>query len=141
MLKSVLSAEQCARCRICCSFVEDDVWEAPTLMHTDTKEKYRAEYHFKNKEEILLCPKLDENKGCTLGEEKPFECKIWPLRPFMSDGKIKIGVSTICPAFSEETDKKLRELLHNGLYDTIVKECDENPEIIRKWDSSYRIIL
>ena len=31
MLSNVLEKETCANCRICCSFVRDDVWEAPVF--------------------------------------------------------------------------------------------------------------
>lgn len=141
MLKSVLSGEQCAKCRICCSFVESDAWEAPTLINPVTKEKYRAEYSFKSGDEILLCPMLDDKKGCTLGDDKPFECKIWPLRAFMSEGEIKIGISKMCPAFSPEDDCKLKKLLDEGLYERILEECKRSPEVIREYDSEYRIIL
>lgn len=140
MLKSVLSAERCAKCRICCSFVEDDVWEAPTLTNPQTKEKYRVNYSFADKNEIKLCPELDEKKGCTLGENKPFECRLWPLRPFIIDGEVKIGVSEICPAFTTENDGKLAELLDGGLYDTILKELQTNPGIVREYSGGYRII-
>lgn len=141
MLKSVLSGEQCAKCRICCSFVKDDAWEAPTLRNPDTKQKYRAEYNFKDETEILLCPMLDEKTGCTLGENKPFECKIWPLRVFEIDGKIRIGISEVCPAFTKEDDGKLIKLLAEGLYEKIVGEFRDNPEIIRKYSEEYRIIM
>lgn len=140
MLKSVLSGEQCARCRICCSFVKEDVWEAPTLVHPDTNEKYRAEYNFKNSNEILLCPMLDEKTGCTLGEKKPFECKIWPLRAFNIEGNIRIGISDICPAFTREDDVKMIKLLDDGLYEEILRECKKSPELVRTYDKEYRII-
>lgn len=136
MLKSVLTGEQCAKCRICCSFVRDDVWEAPEF----TKEKLN-EGAFRDEREILLCPALDNNKGCTLGEDKPFDCKIWPLRPFIIDGRLKIGVAEVCPAFSEKTDYKLRELLENGLYDTIAEMVETDGTLLKGDSREYRIIM
>ena len=127
MLKSVLKGEQCARCKICCSFVRADVWEAPEF----TRDRLN-ETAFKDENEILFCPSLDRDKGCTLGEDKPFDCKIWPLRPFMIDGKLKIGVANICPAFQTETDYKLKELLENGLYDTIAEMAGKDDTLDRK---------
>lgn len=135
MLKSVLTGEQCARCRICCSFVREDVWEAPEF----TKDKLN-EKAFKDEKEILLCPALDSSKGCTLGDDKPFDCKIWPLRPFIIDGKVKIGVANECPAFNEETDYKLKELLEGGLYDTIVEMIEKDDTLIKNYTNDYRVI-
>ena len=140
MLKSVLTKEQCAGCRICCSFTMEDVWEAPVLTNFQTKEKYRAEYNFKTSEEILLCPMLNEKEGCILGDNKPFECKIWPLRVFRDENHIKIGIAKICPAFSEQSDEKLIELLRGGLYDAINEECKRNPEIVKESADGYRML-
>lgn len=136
MLKSVLKGEQCASCKICCSFVRNDVWEAPEF----TKDRLN-ENAFKDEDEILFCPALDRSKGCTLGEDKPFDCKIWPLRPFMIDGKLKIGVANICPAFKPETDYRLKELLENGLYDTIVEMIGKDDTLVKGCTEGYRIIL
>lgn len=136
MLKSVLTGEQCARCRICCSFVRADVWEAPEF----TKDKLNEKV-FRDEKEILLCPALDSSKGCTLGENKPFDCKIWPLRPFVIDGKVKIGVAKVCPEFNEETDYKLKELLEGGLYDIIVEMIEKDSTLVKNYTEDYRIIL
>lgn len=141
MLGSVLSKEKCAECRICCSFVKEDVWEAPTLTNPSTKEKYRVEYKFKDDKEILLCPGLDEKSGCMMGKDKPFECMIWPLRPFMKeDGKIGVALAKICPSFSEKNEDKLISLLEKGLYEKIVNESRKNPEIIKKLGDDYKSI-
>lgn len=136
MLKSVLTGEQCAKCRICCGFVRGDVWEAPEFTRDKLNEK-----SFKDEEEILLCPELDVNKGCKLGEDKPFDCKIWPLRPFIIDGKLQIGVANMCPAFNEETDYKLKELLKSGLYDIIVEMIEKDSTLVKNHTEDYRIIL
>ncbi len=136
MLKSVLTGEQCAKCKICCSFVREDVWEAPDFTRDTLNEK-----SFKDEKEILLCPALDSSKGCTLGEDKPFDCKIWPLRPFMIDGKLRIGVADICPAFTPETDYKLKNLLESGLYDVIVEMVEKDTSLIKNHTKDYRIIF
>ena len=136
MLKSVLSGEQCARCKICCSFVRDEVWEAPEF----TRDKLNEEA-FKNEEEILFCPAVDSEKGCTLGEDKPFDCKIWPLRPFFIDGELRIGVANICPAFNKETDYMLKALLNNGLYYTIAEMIEKDSTLVKEYSKDYRIIL
>ena len=141
MLKNVLSQETCAGCRICCSFVRSDVWEAPVFDEEDMKKiqelgidsgkfekqetgegtAYRAAYHFETDSQILLCPCLDEKKGCMLGEDKPFECKIWPLRIFQNKDGYYLGVASVCPAFEGGKMKKLLwELKENGLEEKIL---------------------
>lgn len=140
MLGSILSSEKCKNCRICCSFVSEDVWEAPMLTDPLTKEKYRVKYEFKDEKEILLCPGLDENTGCKMGEYKPFECKIWPLRPYMEDGKMRIAIAKICPAFDKKDDEKIKELLSSGLYEEIRKQAMTNPEILKELNDEYRIL-
>lgn len=150
MLKDILSGEECARCRICCSFVEQDVWEAPTFNREGAESLncqfenenggYRAVYHFNNHKEILLCPGLDETKGCVLGENKPFECRIWPLRVFNINGELKIGIADICPAFSEG-DHRVIELLNSGLAQIIKEEANNNPQLVKDPSDGYRIIF
>ena len=133
MLRNVLKHETCANCRICCSFVKNDVWEAPVFSEQEIEEiekkgigrdrflqqedgNYIARYDFQTDTEILLCPCLDEERGCLLGEHKPFECSIWPLRIFENDKTAYLGLAEICPAFQGEGEKLLiHELEENGL--------------------------
>ncbi len=153
-MKSVLDKEACARCRICCSFVNADVWEAPAFNEKEYNiianhrkinsgvfekicDEYRAVYHFENEKEILLCPCLDEEKGCVMGDDKPFECKLWPIRVFEIEGEIRIGVSKLCPEFLEETEQKLRILMGEGIMDRITEEIEKNPSVVREYTDEY----
>lgn len=40
---------------------------------------YRFVMHFKDGDELTYCPMLTE-KGCALGDNKPFDCRVWPFR-------------------------------------------------------------
>jgi len=141
MLKNVLSHKTCADCRICCSFVKEDAWESPVFSEEDMKkilalgidgsrfqEKeengqkiYTAKYDFKTDSQILLCPCLDEKSGCMLGDDKPFECSIWPVRVFENESGAYLGVASACPAFEgEKLEKILHELKENGLEEKIL---------------------
>ena len=135
MLKSVLKSEQCAKCKICCSFLKSDVWEAP-----DFTRNVLNEDSFKNDSEILLCPALDECKGCTMGKDKPFDCSIWPLRPFYIEGRVRIGVAEICPELGRDNDGKLIDLLENGLYDKILSAIKKDKSLVKNHPEGYRII-
>lgn len=128
MLHNVLTHETCAKCRICCSFVKEDAWESPLFSKEDMerikkagiledcfdkvckdgREVYMAHYEFHDEKEILLCPCLDEKKGCILGSEKPFECSIWPIRIFCreDDEGYYLGLAGICPAFEGKNYRK-----------------------------------
>ena len=143
MLKKVLSPSTCASCRICCSFVKEDAWESPMFseaememirrlgisadkfseVEKDGKKMYQANYPFKQEHQILLCPCLDEKKGCLLGEHKPFECSIWPIRIFEDENGVYLGLANACPAFAGDKKKTLiKELEEGGIKEKILKE-------------------
>ncbi len=154
MLKSILSKEACAKCRICCSFVEADVWEAPAFNEREygiivnneridsnafkkIGNEYKAIYEFKDEKEILLCPCLDEKNGCMIEDDKPFECKIWPIRVFKVDGELRLGVCKSCPELLEETNRKLEILMNEGFRDKVIEEVKKNPSIISEYTQDY----
>lgn len=158
MLKNVLSGKQCASCRICCSFVKKDAWEAPIFTETEMEKilkagirgdrfqafmdedgntVYRAVYEFQSEKEILLCPCLDEKTGCLLGEQKPFACKIWPLRICQEDGQLVLGIADCCPAFAG--DKKgalLSELDERGLREQILAK-GQDTKVLKDMPQGY----
>lgn len=158
MLHNILSQETCAGCRICCSFVAADVWEAPEFTQEElekitalgiSKDKflvsketesgrktYKAKYKFADDKEILLCPCLDETKGCMLGQDKPFECSIWPIRIFENEEGAYLGLAEICPAFADDKDRLLRELKENGLEEKIMAQKNRQP-VIKPVEKGY----
>lgn len=160
MLKNILSYETCADCRICCSFTKKDAWESPVFSEEDMKkilalgidkskfqekEKngqkiYTAKYEFETDSQILLCPCLDEKSGCMLGNNKPFECSIWPVRVFENENELYLGVASACPAFEGEKFKKiLYELEENGLKEKILSMKTKLNKI-NKEDDGYYVI-
>ena len=157
MLKKVLSSETCASCRICCSFVKEDAWESPVFSEVEMEQirrlgisekkfyeieqngrkGYQADYQFENEHQILLCPCLDEKKGCLLGEHKPFECSIWPIRIFEDENGGYLGLAEVCPAFSREKKRILmQELEEGGLKDRILKEKNRQT-VIKESETGY----
>ena len=74
--------------------------------------------------ELFICPALDPDKGCTLGDNKPFDCKIWPYRIMEFNGVRVISVASICPdMYAKPLDKLVGEL-ENGLADKIFAEAE-----------------
>jgi Fe-S-cluster containining protein len=155
MLKGLLKNETCGECRICCGFDRTDIWEMP-VMNEKSKDKLsqmKSETQFlKNGDgftvkapeligdELFLCPALDTQKGCILGEDKPFDCKIWPYRVMELSGNMVISICTVCNELYNRPLKELVEFLNNGLAKKIYEYALEHPEIIKKYDYSYPIL-
>ena len=151
MLKKILSPETCGKCRVCCVFDQNDLWEIPLF----SKEKYnniksehpelelipRGEnnYVFDMKftdNGLTYCPALSET-GCTLGENKPFDCRIWPLRAMKKDDDIVITISPVCKSVDPENSKV--KALVEELAPIIFAEAEKNPDIIKEYIKGYPI--
>ena len=161
MLKKILSRESCAKCRICCGFDRDDVWEIPVVTAqtaeiirqkvTDCPELeayedgYRFVMHFDD-EGMAYCPMLTEN-GCLLGDDKPFDCRVWPFRiNRISDELLGITVSPVCDTVSALSVAKLTSFINEkddegfSLADRMVNYAKEHPYTIKPYIEDYPII-
>ena len=101
--KGTIKKSHVQKCRFCCSFRRCSLWETPLFpkdeceklshaneynvisefrMYDDCGQmKLEHKYKTDNQEEEAACDYLDVHKGCILSDEdKPFDCKIWPLR-------------------------------------------------------------
>lgn len=153
MLTKILSRQTCADCRICCAFDETDLWEAPLISHDlknkilklnpsqsfrPVKNSFVLEME-KSEDELYYCPMLSSN-GCLLGNEKPFDCKIWPFRIMDFKGTLVITLSPVCnPLFSKPLNE-LHDFIQDGLADTLFKEAKEHPDIIKDYIPNYPIL-
>ncbi len=155
MLKKILDKKTCAECRLCCIFDRYDIWETP-VFDEDTRNKLESladaefiqkdgGYIFKaekfDDEGLFTCPALDPGKGCILGDEKPFDCRIWPYRIMKIGDKRVITIASICEAMYSKPLSELVEFLKDGLADEIFRYADAHPEIIKPYDNSYPILL
>lgn len=159
MLKNILSPQSCAKCQICCIFDKYDVWETPVFSRelyeklNETRPDlkfiskgspdayiFNMESTWDEKEELFRCPALDPKKGCTLGELKPFDCKIWPYRIMELGGRRVITIASICPEMYSKPLNKLVEELETGLADVIFAEADKNPAIIKPYEQGYPVL-
>ncbi|MDE6592432.1 MAG: hypothetical protein K2K57_05130 [Oscillospiraceae bacterium] len=157
MLKKILSPESCAKCRVCCIFDKYDVWETPVISK-ELREKisevspglkfaskgnafiFNMEECWDEKEELFTCPALDPQKGCTLGDLKPFDCKIWPYRIMRLGNDLVISIASICPEMYSKPLSELTGMLEGGLAEEIFREAALHPEMIKPYEQGYPIL-
>lgn len=153
MLKEILSPSSCADCRLCCGFDESDLWEIP-VFSAETSEKLgkeRPELTFLpygagsrvlqmrfDSDGIARCPALAEN-GCTLGENKPFDCRIWPFRAMEQNGKTVLTLAPLCESVQKIKREKLAAFAKK-ISPLIREEIRKNPDIIKPYRDGYRIM-
>lgn len=155
MLKKILNPECCAKCRVCCVFDSSDIWETP-VFSPETAEiirSVRPETEFESRKggfilktgelkdgELFTCPALTE-KGCMLGDGKPFDCRIWPFRIMDIGGLRGISIASACSEMYGRPLSQLTEFLKDGLAETIFRYADEHPEIVKPCDESYPVLI
>lgn len=161
MLKSILSKEECASCRFCCSFRRKSLWETP-LFDYSAKEKLEKRFpsvRFKkagknsftvdllhlyksdDSEEEAPCPFLSES-GCVLPlDEKPFDCSIWPLRVCEIAGKARVMLENTCPAINRQPAQNVENLLKNGLGEKILSYAEKNPDMVKDFSPEFKIVF
>lgn len=159
MLKNILSPKTCAQCRICCIFDKYDVWETPVIspwLKAKIQEArpdlkfvskgdsgafiFNMEDCWDEEKELFTCPALDPEKGCTLGDMKPFDCSVWPFRIMDLGGRTVISMASICPDMIKKPLDVLIAELDSGLADRIFDEADRNPAIIKPYEQGYPIL-
>lgn len=154
MLDGLLSKEECARCRQCCSFERYDLWETPLITPKlrERIKELKPELEFISREncyimkmqqesgsDVFYCPLLDHSSGCILGDEKPFDCALWPFRLMSFEGKIVIAVSPLCPVTAERTLREISEKCRE-LCDYMFSQADEFPELVKPYIPGWPII-
>lgn len=156
MLSKILSQQECAACRICCSFDSYDLWETPVIsknLASKILQEVAPQQQFVKKDDHFLfkmtkepqadlyyCPMLDQEKGCILGDDKPFDCKIWPLRIMNLDGKRVITLSPVCPTVMK---KPIEDIVQTAkeLSEEIFAYADENPKAVKPYLEGYPILV
>ncbi len=157
MLTKILSKNDCAKCKFCCSFRRQSLWETP-VFDEETKFKLEKEYpqakfikrndfytinlseNYKtdNPEEEAACPFLKDGTGCTLNnDDKPFDCKIWPLRIIKSqNNELKIVLTPTCQAINKISLETVKDFVNSDLKEKIFDYAKNHPEIIKD-DSDF----
>ena len=76
----------------------------------------------------------------TLDEEnKPFDCKIWPVRVMNNNGKKVLAVAKLCPNFKDDKSK-LINLINEELEEKIKDYIAKNPYLINDLKEDYQVI-
>lgn len=158
MLSSILSKTTCAACKFCCSFRRQSLWETP-LFPPGVAEKLSKPneygvvgefrdgqiilggYRTDDSEEEVPCTFLDPQKGCILkGEDKPFDCSIWPLRIMDKNGKLVIALTPTCPAIGAVPNQALIDLVKNGLGEQIFEYAKTHPYIVKEYREGFPVV-
>ncbi len=155
MLKKILSPECCAKCRLCCVFDRYDVWGTPVFNSRQCELilESKPETQFLPKdggfifrptqfsdEQLFRCPALTET-GCMLGDDKPFDCRIWPYRIMDIDGRRAIAIASICEELYNRPLSQLVGLLKEGLAAEMFAYADMHPEIVRQYYEGYPVLM
>lgn len=171
MLSKILSKSSCATCRFCCSFRRQSLWETPLFPPEVAEKLSRPNeygvvgefaqagrdgqnvqdacrlvlennYRTDDPEEEVPCTFLDPQKGCILnGEDKPFDCSIWPLRIMDKGGKLVIALTPTCPTIGATPRPELIELVKNGLGAKIFEYAKTHPYIVKEYKEGFLVIL
>lgn len=156
MLKKILSRSACAKCRVCCGFTNEDKWEIP-LVFEEVRDKLSdsqraqlvkrgGEYVFDmnfdaaKDGEILMCPMAGEN-GCVLGDDKPFDCRIWPFRVNELAGVRVITLSPVCGEVSALPLNTICDFLRqDGFADMLFETAARHPDMVKPYIDGYPIL-
>lgn len=155
MLKKILTPSDCADCQWCCQFDESDIWEMPFLTDKDTLritemcdracfnprgEGFGFKAEINPETGLAACPALTEN-GCALGEEKPFDCRIWPFRVMKIADRNAITLSTGCPEISGMSVSDIMYFLDGGFAEKVFAYARENPDAVHDYHDGYVVLL
>lgn len=158
MLQPILTPQDCAACKLCCSFDRTDLWELP-LMTAETADAVRKlaphctlaalEQGFLptpreeewDAEGLYACPALGE-AGCRLPREaRPFECLVWPFRVMEQDGVRILCVAQLCAPVQNRDRAVLIEKLRGGLADEMFRYAAQYPESVKPFAEGYTALL
>jgi len=167
MISDFIKKEDCRSCRFCCVFRRKSLWEVPkhqkyikdkypagfdgkpvrykefdtpsgSWVITDLSDKYKTD----DPEEEAPCPFLDPDRGCALpDEDKPFECKAWPLRYMrMEDNSLKVTLTPTCPAPGLKDTAALKKKSSQSWEKAFEEYAAQNPYIINEYRDGYIIL-
>ena len=155
MLEHILSKEECAACRLCCKFDSYDLWQTPVISQSLASrilQEYSPEIRFIRRDEHFLmkmtrepeadlyyCPLLDHERGCIMGDDKPFDCEIFPFRVMNLNGTLVLTLSPECPVVNSKCfDDVCKAALETAGY---AFECaHDSPELVKPYIEHYPIL-
>ena len=105
------------------------------------KESYIFRVRELDENDLFSCPLLDNEKGCLLGTEKPFDCQIYPFQVAEIDGRQAIILSTLCEAVAKENLCTLLDFLKEETAEKIFSYAEQHPDVIRPYDYISPVLL
>ena len=161
MLSKILSKEQCADCGFCCVFRRTSIWETPLFSKSvmeKLKTKYQdsefvrvgdlytidlsKEYKTDSDDEEAACFFLDKKSGCMLNDdEKPLDCKIWPLRIMKDAEHLVIALTPTCKEINKLPVETVKEFVQSGIGEYIRDKAMKMPDIIKEYRSDFPVIM
>lgn len=154
MIKSILSKETCAACKICCNYSVKSLWDIPGFTSEEyqnivkTFPKFESKSYCKNNLYYFKMDKLDDNKylcpflgdyGCILGKIKPFKCAIWPFYIVNHGNEIYLAISNVCPNLRNIEYEKLSACLF-PLTEKMKDTINKHPELIEKNRPHFKLL-
>ena len=86
-------------------------------------------------------------KGCALGDNKPFDCRVWPFRVNrISENLLGITVSPVCETVSALPVSKLSAFIskryneQGSLADIMLDYAKKHPYIIKPYIDGYPVL-
>ena len=123
--------------------------DAEAEIQSESQGKQPAEYYrydlsnsYKTDEpeEEAPCPYLSET-GCVLSaEEKPWDCKIWPLRVMNKDGKIVIALTPTCPEINKLELAEVRKFVVENLEEDLFSYAEAHPYLIKEYHEGFSVL-
>ena len=157
MLTGIFTPTACAECKLCCNFHRSSAWETPALqseqvflMHEmcipldkrmDGTTSFYLHFTSNDENEVANCPLLDPCSGCILPrEQRPFECRIWPVRIMRDKSTLVVGIYEQCPALANDGFEKLKNHTLENLLPQILDYARREPNAVREYNSAYKVI-
>jgi len=160
MLTKLFDRNTCAECKWCCSFDRNDIWEAPLVITENAAELQRrfpetrfipltkdykldlsGQFKTNDPQESVRCPFLDCKTGCVLSDkEKPFDCKIWPLRIMRKDEQLVLTLTPSCPVCNALPFETVKNFSEQGIAETIRNYAAKHPDMILPYRENYPVL-
>ena len=128
---------------------ESGVHRVQRVPQTESQGRNPAEYYrydlsnnykMDDSEEEAPCPYLSET-GCVLSaDEKPWDCKIWPLRVMKKDGEIVIALTPTCPEINKMEIAEVQKFVEENLKEDLFSYAEAHPYLVKKYHEGFPVL-
>ena len=152
MLENILCSKDCAACQICCKFEPDELIDAPTFSKGEMLKalSQKDDILFIKKRNVYqivlepwkgkyICPLLTPI-GCSLNDDRPFDCKAWPLYLMKKDEKYVVTLTDDCPVVSKKSMTMIYSCIDNVFLDECRRIICKYPEMITNYNRNMKIL-